>query len=93
MIQSELRGRLGYQGVTITDAIEAGALTSFGTSAQRAVLAAGAGMDVLLCSAQDPTQGQSVVTALASALDSGQLAATDFSAAVQRVTTLRNSLP
>jgi beta-N-acetylhexosaminidase len=93
VIQSELRGRLAYQGVTITDAIEAGALTSFGTSAQRAVLAAGAGMDVLLCSAQDPTQGQSVVTALASALDSGQLDATAFSAAVQRVTTLRNSLP
>jgi beta-N-acetylhexosaminidase len=93
VIQSELRGRLGYQGVTITDAIEAGALTSFGTSAQRAVLAAGAGMDVLLCSAQDPTQGQSVVTALASALDSGQLDATDFNTAVQRVTALRNSLP
>jgi beta-N-acetylhexosaminidase len=93
VIQSELRGRLGYQGVTITDAIEAGALTSFGTSAQRAVLAAGAGMDVLLCSAQDPTQGQSVVTALASALDSGQLNATDFNTAVQRVTALRNTRP
>src|SRR5215469_12416856 len=93
VIQSELRGRLGYQGVTITDAIEAGALTSFGTSAQRAVLAAEAGMDVLLCSAQDPTQGQSVVTALASALDGGQLDATDFNAAVQRVTALRNTLP
>jgi beta-N-acetylhexosaminidase len=70
-----------------------GALTSFGTSAQRAVLAAVAGMDVLLCSAQDPTQGQSAVTALASALDSGQLDATDFSTAVQRVTALRNTLP
>jgi beta-N-acetylhexosaminidase len=93
VIGSELRGRLGYQGVTITDAIEAGALTSFGTSAQRAVLAAGAGMDVLLCAAQDPTQGQSVVTALAGALDSGQLNATDFNAAVARVTALRNSLP
>ena len=93
VIQSELRGRLGYQGVTITDAIEAGALTSFGTSAQRAVLAAGAGMDVLLCSAQDPTQGQSVVTALAGALDGGQLDATVFNTAVQRVTALRNSLP
>jgi beta-N-acetylhexosaminidase len=93
VIGGELRGRLGYQGVTITDAIEAGALTSFGTSAQRAVLAAGAGMDVLLCAAQDPTQGQSVVAALASALDGGQLNATDFNAAVARVTALRNSLP
>ncbi|MGH3422424.1 MAG: glycoside hydrolase family 3 N-terminal domain-containing protein, partial [Streptosporangiaceae bacterium] len=93
VIGNELRGRLGYQGVTITDAIEAGALASFGTSAQRAVLAAEAGMDVMLCAAQDPTQGQSVVTALASALDSGQLDPTRFNAAVQRVTALRNSLP
>jgi beta-N-acetylhexosaminidase len=37
------------------------------------VLAAQAGMDLLLCSAQDPSQGQAVVTALASALDGGQL--------------------
>jgi beta-N-acetylhexosaminidase len=92
VIQGELRGRLGYKGVTITDAIEAGALAAFGTSAQRAVLAARAGMDVLLCSAQDPAQGQSVVTALASALDGGQLDPAAFDAAVQRVTALRNGL-
>ena len=92
VVQGELRGRLGYQGVTITDAIEAGALAAFGSNGQRAVLAAQAGMDVLLCSAQDPSQGQSVVTALASALDGGQLDPTAFNAAVQRVTALRNGL-
>ena len=85
VIQSELRGRLGYQGVTITDAIEAGALAAFGSHGQRAVLAAQAGMDLLLCSAQDVTEGQAVVTALAGALNSGQLGATAFHAAVQRV--------
>ena len=31
VIQGELRGRLGYQGVTITDALEAGALAAYGT--------------------------------------------------------------
>jgi beta-N-acetylhexosaminidase len=92
VIQNELRGRLGYKGVTITDAIEAGALAAFGTSAQRAVLAARAGMDLLLCSAQTPAQGQSVVAALASALDRGQLGRTAFNAAVGRVTALRDSL-
>jgi beta-N-acetylhexosaminidase len=91
-IQGELRGRLGYQGVTITDAIEAGALGAFGSNAQRAVLAAQAGMDLLLCSAQDPAQGQSVVTALASALDGGQLDPTAFNTAADRVTALRSSL-
>ncbi len=67
VIQNELRGRLGYRGVTVTDAIEAGALASFGSDGQRAVLAAKAGMDLLLCSAQDVTEGQSVTQALASA--------------------------
>jgi beta-N-acetylhexosaminidase len=90
-VQGELRGRLGFGGVTITDAIEAGALTSFGSYGQRGVLAAQAGMDLLLCSAQDPIQGQDVTSALASALDGGQLSSTAFDAAVQRVTALRTS--
>jgi beta-N-acetylhexosaminidase len=90
--QGELRGRLGYQGVTITDALEAGALASFGSSAQRAVLAAQAGMDLLLCSAQDVTQGQAVTSALAGAVDSGQLNSAAFTAAVQRVAALRATL-
>jgi beta-N-acetylhexosaminidase len=90
-VQGELRGRLGFGGVTITDAIEAGALTSFGSYGQRGVLAAQAGMDLLLCSAQDPTEGQDVTSALASALDGGQLSSTAFDAAVQRVTALRTS--
>ena len=92
VIQGELRGRLGFRGVTITDAIEAGALAAFGSYAQRAVLAAQAGMDLLLCSARDVAQGQGVVTALAGALGSGKLGAAGFSAAVQRVTALRGSL-
>jgi beta-N-acetylhexosaminidase len=92
VIQGELRGRLGYQGVTVTDAIEAGALGAFGSYGQRAVLAAQTGMDVLLCSAQDPAQGQAVVTALASALNSGQLDPTAFNTAVQRVTALRDGM-
>jgi beta-N-acetylhexosaminidase len=92
VIQNELRGRLGYGGVTITDALEAGALGAFGSTGQRAVSAAAAGMDVILCSAQDVTQGQTATTALANALDAGQLDSTAFNAAVQRATALRNTL-
>jgi len=39
--------------------------------------------------AQDPSEGQTVTSALASALDSGQLDSATFNAAVQRVTALR----
>jgi beta-N-acetylhexosaminidase len=92
VIQGELRGRLGYRGVTITDALEAGALAAFGTPAQRAVLAAEAGMDLILCAAGDVTQGQDATAGLASALDSGQLNPADFAAALQRLTSLRAAL-
>jgi beta-N-acetylhexosaminidase len=92
VVQNELRARLGYSGVTISDALEAGALNAFGSTSQRAVSAAQAGMDLILCSARDVTQGQAATTALANALDSGQLDATVFNAAVNRVTTLRAGL-
>ena len=93
VIQSELRGRLGYRGVTITDALEAGALAVFGTTAQRVVLAAKAGMDLILCAARDVAQGRDATAGLASALESGQLNPADFAAALQRVTSLRAALP
>ena len=92
VVQGELRRGLGYQGVTVTDALEAGALIPFGSYGQRAVLAAEAGMDLLLCSARDPGEGQAVTSALASALDSGKLNPGAFGAAVQRVTALRDQV-
>jgi beta-N-acetylhexosaminidase len=92
VVQSELRKQVGFQGVTMTDALEAGALQAYGTTGQRAVMAAAAGLDLILCSGRDVTQGQDATAALASALESGQLDSVTFSAAVQRVTALRNSL-
>jgi beta-N-acetylhexosaminidase len=93
VVQSELRTRLGYRGVTITDALEAGALNAFGTTGQRAVSAAQAGMDLILCSARATSQGQDATTGLVNALAGGQLDPTAFQAAVDRVTALRTSLP
>jgi beta-N-acetylhexosaminidase len=92
IIQGELRNRLGFTGVTVTDALEAGAIPSSMTTAQRAVAAAAAGMDLLLCSARATSQGDSAGTALANAYASGQLPSAAFNAAVNRVTALRNSL-
>ena len=92
VIQQELRGRNGFTGVTITDALEAGALKAFGTTGQRAVSAAAAGMDLILCAAQDAGQSETATTALASALTSGRLSPATFNGAVSRVTALRASL-
>ena len=92
VIQQELRGRNRFTGVTITDALEAGALKAFGTTSQRAVTAAAAGMDLILCAAQDVSQSETATAALAGALTSGQISPATFSAAVGRVTALRASL-
>jgi len=92
VIGQELRGRNGFTGVTITDALEAGALGSFGSTGQKAVTAAGAGMDLILCSARDLTQAEAATTALATALGNGQLDPTAFNDAVNRVTALRAGL-
>jgi beta-N-acetylhexosaminidase len=92
VVGSELRQRLGYRGVTITDALEAGALQAFGGFDERAVLAALAGMDLILCSARDVTEGEDATEGLVRALEDGRLDPVSFRAAVQRVGMLRNSL-
>ncbi|MBV9384419.1 MAG: hypothetical protein JOY82_23440 [Streptosporangiaceae bacterium] len=92
IVQQELRGRLGFRGVTITDALEAGALARFGGTAQRSVMAAKAGMDVILAASQDVSQGEAAVTSLASALQHGQLPQGPFRAAVARIISLRSGL-
>ena len=92
IVGGELRRRLGFRGVTVTDALEAGALRAFGTTANRSVLAAGAGMDLILCSAQKVSQGSAARTALRATYLGGKLNKAAFTAAVQRIIALRTSL-
>ncbi|WP_425556243.1 glycoside hydrolase family 3 N-terminal domain-containing protein, partial [Kitasatospora nipponensis] len=92
VVRGLLRGQLGFRGVTITDALEAGAVQAAGGTGERAVDAAAAGMDLLLCSAQDSAQGEAATTALATALTAGRLDRADFAAAAERVTALRATL-
>jgi beta-N-acetylhexosaminidase len=92
VVRGELRRRLGFSGVTVTDALEAGALRAFGPVSNRAVLAARAGMDLLLCSGRKVWQGTSAVTALATALRRGRLNRPAFVASVERVDALRSAV-
>ena len=57
VIRGQLRQRLGFRGVTITDALEAGGLEDFGPIPHRGVLAARAGADLLLFSQQEIGEG------------------------------------
>jgi len=92
VVQGELRGRLDFTGVTITDALEAGALQPFGTTQHRTLRAALAGMDLMLCAAQDVTQGEQASAELAADYTDGTLDGPTFLAAVNRVIALRQSL-
>ncbi len=94
VIQGELRGRLGFGGVTITDGIEAGALAPFGSVGNRAVLAASAGADLILCATTDPddntpTLGTAARNAIASALAHGRLARGAAQQSAGRILALR----
>ena len=92
VVQGELRQRLGFTGVTITDALEADALWPFGTIGQRAQLAALAGDDLLLCAGRRVGEGQQALAALATGYADGQLSRPEAAAAVARILALRASL-
>jgi beta-N-acetylhexosaminidase len=92
IVNGELRQRLGFAGVTVTDALEAGALKAYGTTRHRATMAAGAGMDLILCSAQQPGQGYQARIALSRDYQAGSLGQAAFRAAVRRILALRASL-
>ena len=92
VVQGELRQRLGYTGVTITDALEAGGLVHYGSIENRAVLAATAGMDLLLCSVQHVSEGVQALDGLVNAYRHGTLNHSKFRASVRNVIALRASL-
>ena len=96
VIGGELRERLGFHRVIITDGIEAGAPQRFGTAAQRGVFAASAGADLILCSAphveeDTPAEGASVLRGIASALATRRLTRASAEQAAERVIALRSS--
>jgi len=92
IVQGLLRGRLGFGGVTITDAISAGALRGYGPVQHRAVLAAGAGMDLILAASMNSAEGTWAAEGLRAALAGGRLSKTGFDAAVAQILSLRQSL-
>ena len=91
IVQGQLRTRLGFQGVTITDAIGAGALAAYGSTQARALMAAEAGMQLILAS-DSVTQGADCMSALAAAFRDGKLSGAAFRATVAQILTLRSSL-
>ena len=86
----ELRGRLGFEGVSITDSLDAQAVLAAGSRTDVALKAAGAGTDLLLYG--DWKTARKAGRALSDAVASGTLGRDDFETSVQRVLALRGEL-
>jgi beta-N-acetylhexosaminidase len=86
----ELRNRVGFKGVSITDALETTAVEAFGGPAKVGVAGARAGADLLLFTRLAPAER--AWRALLAALRTGQLDRGEFEGAVQRVLELRAGL-
>jgi beta-N-acetylhexosaminidase len=86
----ELRDRLGFEGVTVTDALETPAVEDFGGTARVAVAAARVGADLLLFARLAAAERAWV--ALVSKLRAGGIDRAEFEDAAQRVLDLRAAL-
>lgn len=87
----ELRGRIGFQGVSITDDLEVPAARRLGSPGELALRSAEAGNDLLLY-AQSQGAGEQGARALAGALQDGRLPRSEAEAATARVLALRATL-
>ncbi|MCW2987919.1 MAG: hypothetical protein JWM24_857 [Solirubrobacterales bacterium] len=86
----ELRTRLGFAGVSVTDALDTVAVRAFGGPAKSGVAAARAGSDLLLFT--DLTAAEQARRALVASLREGALDRGEFERSAQRVLDLRAKL-
>jgi beta-N-acetylhexosaminidase len=86
----ELRNRLGFEGVSITDALETVAVRAYGGPTKAGLAAARAGADLLLFT--DLVSAESAGRALVAKLRAGAVDREEFEASVQRVLDLRGGL-
>lgn len=87
----ELRQRLGFTGVSITDDLDVAGLRPYGGPARLALAASGAGNDVLLF-AQSAEHGRRALDATVAAVRSRHLSRTGLETSVRRILALRQAL-
>ncbi len=85
IIKDELRGRLGYDGVVVTDSLAMGAVADMYDSGELAVKVIEAGADILLM----PQDVKSAVSALEEAVKSGQISEERIDESLRRILILK----
>jgi len=88
LTRNVIRRKLGYDGVVITDALNMGGITSWGTPRHIAVQSLRAGIDLLLM----PPQPREAVLGIVSAVRDGRLSVGRLNASVERVVRLKQRL-
>jgi beta-N-acetylhexosaminidase len=91
IINGDLRGRLGFQGVTITDSLDAAAAVRHTNDSRLALNSAGAGCDLLLITGSGRTS-RAVYNDLLAAAKSGELPMSNLQASYARITALKSTL-
>ena len=91
-VRGELRGRLGFRGVSISDDLGTPAVSAFGSNARRAVLAVEAGIDLPLFASGYTASAQAAEGLLAAARR-GELDRGVLRDQARRVLALRAKLP
>jgi len=91
-VEGELRERMGFRGVSITDDLGTPAVAAFGSNRRRAVLAVEAGIDLPLFSSTYSAGAQAAEGLLVAARD-GRLDHAALRAAARRVLALRARIP
>jgi beta-N-acetylhexosaminidase len=86
----ELRSRLGFEGVSITDALGSVAVRAYGGPGRAALAAVGAGVDLLLYAG--PGEAAQAHRALLRGLRAGTLGRVGFEESAERVLRLRDRL-
>ena len=85
MIQSKLRDELGYNGVVITDAMDMGAISEDYSSANGAIRAIEAGVDIVLV----PYNFKNAFYGLLNAVKNGRISESRIDESVTRILTLK----
>ncbi|MDW7548872.1 glycoside hydrolase family 3 protein [Pseudoalteromonas peptidolytica] len=93
-----LRHELGYQGVTVTDALDMAGISDFFNPVDATIATFNAGVDIALMpiairSPKDIERFEQYMSKLAQAAQSGRLDKSQLNESISRITTLKNKIP
>jgi beta-N-acetylhexosaminidase len=86
IIADKLQNELGYDGIVITDALNMGAITQYGTSDKVALEAIKAGNDIILM----PYDYKRAFDAVAAAVESGDIPVSRIERSVKKILLVKN---